>query len=157
MDKALGYEPRDSRFEFWAVHQKRNDMFEWFLKASLQKSVQLSHSWLRLRAALLGCSAASHGHRRRRQPTRFAPSGPAHTAALQVALLLHASRRATHVTCMRPVRAVLLLVGCRADMLRRLVPGLRRAATKTMSTKPRCVLLNRLSWRQNCLFYVTIL
>ena len=22
LDKALGYEPRDSRFEFWAVHQK---------------------------------------------------------------------------------------------------------------------------------------
>ena len=40
------------------------------------------------------------------------------------------------------VRAVLLLVGCRADMLRRLVPGLRRASTKTMSTKPKCVMLN---------------
>ena len=24
LDKALGYEPGDSRFEFWAVHQKRN-------------------------------------------------------------------------------------------------------------------------------------
>ena len=23
LDKALGYEPGDSRFEFWAVHQKR--------------------------------------------------------------------------------------------------------------------------------------
>ncbi len=22
LDKALGYEPGDSRFEFWAVHQK---------------------------------------------------------------------------------------------------------------------------------------
>ena len=43
---------------------------------------------------------------------------------------------------MRPVRAVLLLVGCRADMLRRLVPGLRRASAKTMSTKPKCVMLN---------------
>ena len=24
LDKALGYEPGDSRFEFWAVHQKGN-------------------------------------------------------------------------------------------------------------------------------------
>ena len=39
LDKALGYEPGDSRFEFWAVHQKRNKMLDWLLKASLQKSV----------------------------------------------------------------------------------------------------------------------
>ena len=39
LDKALGYEPRDSRFEFWAVHQKELEMFNWLLKASLQKSV----------------------------------------------------------------------------------------------------------------------
>ena len=25
LDKALGYEPGDSRFEFWAVHQKGNN------------------------------------------------------------------------------------------------------------------------------------
>ncbi len=25
LDKALGYEPGDSRFEFWAVHQKKGD------------------------------------------------------------------------------------------------------------------------------------
>ena len=41
------------------------------------------------------------------------------------------------------MRSVLLLVvACRADMLRRLVPGLRRASAKTMSTKPKCVMLN---------------
>ena len=39
LDKALGYEPGDSRFEFWAVHQKEIKMFNWILKASLQKSV----------------------------------------------------------------------------------------------------------------------
>ena len=39
LDKALGYEPGDSRFEFWAVHQKRIKMIDWLLKASLQKSV----------------------------------------------------------------------------------------------------------------------
>ena len=39
LDKALGYEPGDSRFEFWAVHQKEKEMFDWLFKASLQKSV----------------------------------------------------------------------------------------------------------------------
>ncbi len=41
LDKALGYEPGDSRFEFWAVHQKRwiKKMLDWLLKSSLQKSV----------------------------------------------------------------------------------------------------------------------
>ena len=39
LDKALGYEPGDSRFEFWAVHQKGKKMIDWLLKASLQKSV----------------------------------------------------------------------------------------------------------------------
>ena len=39
LDKALGYEPGDSRFEFWAVHQKGIKMFDWLIKASLQKSV----------------------------------------------------------------------------------------------------------------------
>ena len=39
LDKALGYEPGDSRFEFWAVHQKETKMLDWLLKASLQKSV----------------------------------------------------------------------------------------------------------------------
>ena len=39
LDKALGYEPGDSRFEFWAVHQKGIKMLDWLLKASLQKSV----------------------------------------------------------------------------------------------------------------------
>ena len=39
LDKALGYEPGDSRFEFWAVHQKGNEMLDWLFKASLQKSV----------------------------------------------------------------------------------------------------------------------
>ena len=39
LDKALGYEPGDSRFEFWAVHQIGIKMFDWLTKASLQKSV----------------------------------------------------------------------------------------------------------------------
>ena len=39
LDKALGYEPGDSRFEFWAVHQRGIKMFDWLLEASLQKSV----------------------------------------------------------------------------------------------------------------------
>ena len=39
LDKALGYEPGDSRFEFWAVRQKGIYMFDWFFKISLQKSV----------------------------------------------------------------------------------------------------------------------
>ena len=43
---------------------------------------------------------------------------------------------------MRAAHTFLLLASCRADMLRRLVPGLRRASTKTMSTKPKCVMLN---------------
>ena len=39
LDKALGYEPGDSRFEFWAVHHKGKKMLDWLLKSSLQKSV----------------------------------------------------------------------------------------------------------------------
>ena len=39
LDKALGYEPGDSRFEFWAVHQKGIEMLDWLLKVSIQKSV----------------------------------------------------------------------------------------------------------------------
>ena len=38
MDKALGYEPGDSRFKFWAVHQK-DKMLNWLIKLSLFKKI----------------------------------------------------------------------------------------------------------------------
>ena len=37
LDKALGYEPGDSRFEFWAVHQKGNNNVRLAFKSIITK------------------------------------------------------------------------------------------------------------------------